>query len=559
MSSRRHARWLSWIAPASAAVILTLGLCWTGQPAMADVTPSFPLNTTFNLAQNSTVTTSSVDPTDPLFHAAEIKAYPGPKGGIVANSMTWTGFLRQAGRVITVKLNQPAQLSSISLQFMAFTPDSILFPSYVNFEVSQDGQHWYEAGKVRSTISPYYGGKLLQTYSISLNQTAAQYVRIQFPVDVWALARNLRIIGSPWQRQSLTQLPAVTANGGIQGYLPPKSASAGGASNMLLVYSGANGAEGTWTPKQFLPMVAYVSQSGQIEGKMFDSFLFLPYGSLLKTAGSWNQYLTSLFAPNEQLSALNQTVANAAAGFKQIGVTEPTVNVVLTIPYPNPGITNFGTLPNGSQNLSFKSSAVGDMTAYQNRLAAVTWYVQTLLAKWQAAHFTNLKLTGLYWDSEAVNYSTPYETNLIQNAVSLAHGAHLPLIWIPTFGAPGMISWNELGFDSVFIQSNYYEQPSLPVSRVTEASSIAMQNGLGMEVELGPQILQSTTYQNRYFNQLTADYLSGVEAQSAHAFYAGSQVLYDAAYSTNPAVRSIYTDTYDFILGQFTYTTYKPN
>lgn len=151
------------------------------------------------------------------------------------------------------------------------------------------------------------------------------------------------------------------------------------------------------------------------------------------------------------------------------------------------------------------------------------------------------------------------QTNLIQNAVSLAHGAHLPLIWIPTFGAPGMISWNELGFDSVFIQSNYFEQPSLSVSRVTEASSIAMQNGLGMEVELGPQILQSTTYQNRYFNQLTADYLAGVEAQSAHAFYAGSQVLYDAAYSTDPAVRSIYTDTYDFILGQFTYTTYKPN
>ncbi len=558
MSSRTHARWISWIAPTCAAVILTIGLCWTVQPAMADVTPSFPLNTTFNVAHNSSVTIQSIDPTDPLFHAEEIKAYPGPTGGIVANSLTWTGFLRQSGRVITVNLGHPTQVDSISLQFMEFTSDSILFPSYVNFQVSQDGQHWYEAGKVNSTVAPFYGGKLLQTYAVTLDRIPAQYVRIQFPVDVWALARNLRIIGSPWQRQSLVQLPAVPPNGGIQGYLAPKSASAGGIGNMLLVYSGANGAEGTWTPQQFLPMVAYVSPTGQIEGQMFDSFLFLPYGSLLKTAGDWNQYLTSLFAPNEQLSALNQTVANAAAGFKQIGVAEPTVNVVLAIPYPNPGITNFGRLPYGSQYLSFNSKTVGAQTAYQNRMAAITWYVRTLLSKWKAAHFTNLKLVGLYWDSESVNYSTPYETNVIQDAVALAHNAHLPLLWIPTFDAPGLISWNELGFDSVFIQSHYYEEPRLPVARVTETSDIALQNGFGMEVELGPQILQSATYRHRYFNELVADYLSGVETQAAHAFYDGSQVLYDAAYSTNPSVRSLYVDTYDFILGQFTYSTYKP-
>ncbi len=523
----------------------------------AEIAPVAPLDQSFPLSTSSTYVVSSADPSDPLFHKIETKLYPGPPGGIVANSLTWTGFLRQSGRTITVDLGQSQSITKVSIQFYQFTGDGILFPSSVHFAVSQNGKGWYDAGTVHTAVPLYQSGKLIQSYRVTMNPISARYVRVTFPVDVWVLARNLQVYGSPWLTPSLQRLPPLSNTTNQQGFLAPGSPTAEGIHNMLLVYSGAYGKEGTWTTKQFAPMVSYQSQTGQVQGRMFDSFLFLPYGVSLATSHGWSSYLQNLFAKGQQLSALNETVAQAYAPLKSIGYNAPTVNVVLSIPYPNDSVKNFGSIP-GIQNMSFSSSNVGAQGAYLNRQAAVDWYVQELLAKWNEAHFTHLKLVGLYWDSESVQYTAPQEADLIYHASLLANKNHLQLFWIPTFDASGLVSWNELGFTAPIIQSNYFETPTLSVARVEEAAKEAFTYGMGMEVEMGPSVLTNETQRVRYYNQLVADYNTGVEDGAVHAFYDGSQVLTQAANSQNPGVRQLYIETYDFLIKQFSNSTYEP-
>lgn len=515
-----------------------------------------PLNGSYNLANNASYVIGSQDRTDPAFHEIETKAYPGPVHGLTQNSLIWTGFLRQSGRSITVKLNQPGAVTAISVQFYQDTSMGILFPSKVQFEVSPDGNSWYAAGTADSLESPYDQGKLIQTYQIGVNQVEAAYIRIVFPVDVWVLVRDLRVEGSPLLTPTTTHLPYATNGTEAAGYLIPSQATTAGVHNMLLVYSGANGAAGTWTPADFTPMVAYTTLSGQVSGRMFDSFLFLPYGSSLTTVNGWESYMNNLFAPGEQLSALNQTVATLEPQLQQLGISEPTVNVVLSIPYPNDSITNFGALPGTSNSLTFSASQVGTNTAYADRSAAIEWYVQALLARFAQAGFTHLKLVGLYWDSESIVYTAPLEANLIQTAVQLTHEAGLKLFWIPTFDASGLLNWKQFGFDDVTVQSNFIETPSLPISRVTEAASTAYQNGLGMEVEASEDVLTSQSQRDRYYNQLVADHLAGAEGNVLHTFYDASQVLTQAAQSTDPNIRNLYVETYDFLIGQFTNNSY---
>jgi hypothetical protein len=56
-------------------------------------------------------------------------------------------------------------------------------------------------------------------------------------------------------------------------------------------------------------MLGYTSLTGSApSARMFDTMLFLPYGSVADTQSGWQAYLNDLFAPNQQLSALDAAV-----------------------------------------------------------------------------------------------------------------------------------------------------------------------------------------------------------------------------------------------------------
>lgn len=475
---------------------------------------------------------------DPVFEAEEAK-YPGD----VTSFSGWRGFNHQGKRVITLTLPRAADIVSVSVRALQDFPLGIYFPRYVEFQFESNGK-WYSAGREASAYPLSTRNVMAQTFTWSSSQgVEASAVRILVPVDVWVFLDGFDVKGSFQAKgASAAALTPVAANPDKPvGPLLPSAPNAYGIRNMLLVETGANGALGTWSEQDFVPMLAYVTASGQITAPLFDTMLFLPYGSVPTTQAGLSAYLQDLFAPGKQLSALNQAVGYVNQALHRPGYKE---QVVLSLPYFPYGQVTFGTV-NG-QNITFAGSA-SDPDAVAAREQAETWYLNQVLNDWNQAHFSNLKLVGLYWNEEQFRATMPGESAYVQFASQLAASHGLPLFWIPFYGASGIPDWKTLGFSAAWIQPNYVEQGAAAnLARMRNAAQTAAQYGLGVEVELVGISQADQALYDSSLAQLSA-YGFGTN-QASHAYYDGSKLLLTSARSTGQA-RVAYDTTASFIAG----------
>lgn len=489
-----------------------------------------------NLATSAAISVSTTGPADAQFSNMET-TYSAPLTAPVG----WRGFCRQIGRDITVTLPQTTDVQTVSIQFEQDASSGVYYPHQVDFEAYSGGQ-WYQVATEQSVVPITDKRVTTQTFTAHFSGLRTNEIRIHFPVSVWVFAHNLKVNGTPVPGAA----PAVPSGASIvpsSGTQPmeaydPRSR---GIRNMLLVYTGDYQSLGTWSPSDFAPMVTYTNPNGQSLGPMFDTILFLPYGSLQDNQQSWQNYLTDLFTPGQQLDALNTAVGQRN---QQLGTYGQQEKVVLTIPYPAFGDGAWGSA-NG-QALLFNATAA-DPAALSAREAALQWYVQTLLADWNNAHYANLDLVGLYWDKEDVDYSSPGEVPLIQYASSLAHQAGYGFYWIPFYDASGLTEWQQLGFDGVWLQPNYAEQGNAAdISRVANSDAYAKELGLGIELELsgGVQYPSVQTLYNQTIAQLETD---GMADSVSHAYYAGSKDFVKSFLATDPNERAVYDETYSFM------------
>ncbi|MBF8377073.1 DUF4855 domain-containing protein [Alicyclobacillus mali] len=475
---------------------------------------------------------------DPVF-AAEEARYPGD----ITSLSTWRGFSHQGKRVITLTLPKSADIVSISVRALQDFPLGIYFPRYVEFQFESNGK-WYSAGREASAYPLSTRNVMAQTFTWSSpSGLEASAVRIIVPVDVWVFLDGfdvkgfLNVKGAPVS--ALT--PVATNPDKPLGPLLPTAPNAYGIRNMLLVETGANGSLGTWSEQDFVPMLAYVTESGQITAPLFDTMLFLPYGSVPTTQAGLSAYLQDLFAPDKQLSALNEAVGYVNQALHRPGYKE---RVVLSLPYFAYGQASFGTI--GGSTVNFGGSP-GDPDALSSRESAETWYVQQLLDAWNRAGFSNLQLVGLYWNEEQFRDTMPGEAAYVQFASQLAAAHHLPLFWIPFYGAAGIADWKSLGFSAAWIQPNFVEQGSQAyLERMVNAAQTASQYGMGVEVELTGISQQDQALYDSSLAQLSA-YGFGTN-QASHVYYDGSKLLLTSARSTGQA-RVAYDTTASFIAG----------
>ncbi|MCK9907416.1 hypothetical protein MXD63_46390, partial [Frankia sp. Cpl3] len=75
-------------------------------------------------------------PADSYFHDLEMK-YPGPVGGLITPSETWTGYARQFGREVTLALPNAKTLQKVSLAFKQDKKQGILLPAEMEVELSK--------------------------------------------------------------------------------------------------------------------------------------------------------------------------------------------------------------------------------------------------------------------------------------------------------------------------------------------------------------------------------------------------------------------------------------
>ncbi len=471
---------------------------------------------------------------DDLFQQTERKYYPGPPEGLAGTSDTWTGFLRQQGRDIIVDLGELKNISSLSLEFMQHARQGVYLPKHLQGAVSADGVAWYQLGNASHEIAT--SDKNVQNVKLSLSFPAltTRYIKLSFPVEVWALARHLTVnAGIPGETPVLL---APASNGGKdEAYLQDRDIK-----DILLVYTGNQSEQHTYTGNDFLPLVAYVSPQVKLQGEMFDTMLFLPYLNMPCTKEAWTAYLDDLFTPARQLSALEATMTR----LNTITGSRKKEKVILTLPYPDSRQEAF------DRNITFSATYVGAEQAAKNRLKAVQSFYGEMMKKWQEADFQHLELAGIYWYEESINYANYQEPNLVQKVASLVQDNGQKFFWIPYYGASGYADWKFLGFTHVFLQPNYYATQTPPLARMTGAANLAKRYNTGIQIELDNRVFGNPVFTELFYQELNRAKQLGLNGDTVTAYHVGTKgTIIDSAYSNFPEMRRIYDDLYKFISG----------
>ncbi|MGN7469194.1 DUF4855 domain-containing protein [Brevibacillus sp. SAFN-007a] len=500
-----------------------------------------------NIAPGSFTSVATFGPPDSYFQQVE-KQYPGPVGGLVTPSEEWTGYNRQFGRKVTVALNEAKPLERITLTFKQQKTSGITLPEYMEVEVSRDGKAWSYAGRAVHDVPATENQLVVRTLAVTLPDVQTRYVRVSFPVKVFAFARQLEVWAkneSDWQGGAVLLPPPSPAK------VTEDQKVVRRVENMLLAYSGAYGERGTWTKEDFLPMVGYRTPDGYMRDQMFDTILFLPYQNMPVTKDGWRSYMNDLFGTGKQLDALNQAMREYNRLRGTLYTTPTQENVVLALPYPNAAQTNFGQIADNKPSLSFSPAGIGEEQAYLNRKAALEWYFQELLKRWNKEGYSYLKLEGIYWFHELIEDSAPKERTLIRDMASMVHNEALRFYWIPYYGAPGVAEWKSLSFDYAFLQPNFYSDKPVQLDRIEGVLDVVSKYGMGVEIEGDERMYRDPKFYQTYYNQLVAAHKLGMDKNNIHAYYYGSKTLIEAANSKDPVMRAIYDDTYKWMRGRF--------
>lgn len=480
---------------------------------------------------------------DTYFKRIEYKRYSGPVGGLVSQDGAWRGFFRQQGRNIIADLGGFRTVSRISLEFKQDTSSGVYLPKYIEGAVSADGVCWYRLGRVYHGVQPSDTGVQNVTLSLTFPPVATRYIRVSFPVDVWVFARHLSVKGG---------LPATKPV--ILAHERRDVASTGAylrdpaCRDILLVFTGDKSTLKTLNSNDFMPLVAYLSPQGEIKGRMFDTIQFMPYTGMPCTRAAWVSYLEDLFAPGQQLHALDEAMAkmNTAASIQE------KEKVILTLPYPDSKQSDFGSLePNGT-TLCFSDQAGDSQQARQNRFEAVRWYYGELMDRWNSAGFAHLEVAGIYWYKESIDATISGEEELVQKVAQMVRTNGQRFIWIPYYGAPGFENWRTYGFTHVFLQPNYYTIEDPPEDRMDRAAALARRYGTGIELECDSRILTTRYYYDLFYNELRKAHEMGLDGDTPNAYYVGfAKTLLDTVYSNIPEIRKIYDDLYMWISGSY--------
>jgi len=319
-------------------------------------------------------------------------------------------------------------------------------------------------------------------------------------------------------------------------FMPPGCEQTGGIVDLALIYQG-----GThridWTKDQFEPYLTWTNPDTQNEEWLFDGFLFIEfksntghmyakgYGAKPSNKEEQLWYLDRVFEKGKAVHALDEALDETIARLGQPPIPR---RVVLTLPEPIIGTENWGEL-DGKEI---------DFSRVEDRIAAVKWFTDQLMAEWDKAGFKNLQLAGFYWVAEEMGASDQTIMKAIGDDIR-SRGKRF--YWIPWWNSPGSKVWRELGFDVAYQQPNYFFKLDVPDDRVPIACEFGRNHGMGMEMEWDLRIMTDT----ENFARRMAGYLDGFEEAgvwktAAVAHYMSGHGMIALSQAKEPEIRALY-------------------
>jgi len=273
----------------------------------------------------------------------------------------------------------------------------------------------------------------------------------------------------------------------------------------------------------------------------------------------WQECLDRLFLPDRQLNALEKTTADLETELHR----PMKINVILTLPYPSPQITDWS-----------EDSDENSWNFYlydEHRFFAIKWFITQALDRWNQAGFKHLELLGFYWFAETHTNKRPAKDfpdkkdrnnlNLMRDTARYIHslkvnGHPLTLTWIPCrpFGDYYLPVVKELmedepaqRIDYLMIQPNYFF-PRFKLSKddLHKICRNAGSVGSGIEIECNDTLFDDPNQQQKLL-----DYLAAPPTLHPHwnevpmGCYQGCWTIYEMA--TRPEMVCYYDKIYQFV------------
>ena len=304
--------------------------------------------------------------------------------------------------------------------------------------------------------------------------------------------------------------------------------------DMIAMYYG-NKSRLKWGKTELEKVVMHTFRDGHKEW-FFPTFLYVEFkndmglkfgdnqpgdnGPANKDNWEWllNRYFSTAYNGGnfEGLKALDECIEDCK---KRLGQPAFKHKVVLTVPSPCTNFTNWGSINKNGRTikLDFRNSS--------HRLEAVKWFVDELIRRFDAQHYKNITLDGLYWVEESTSMTGWHQDNktgkwtnkrvdnkydyvfdrnakrhndIVADVAAYVHTKKgLKFYWIPFDGAYGSDKWRDFGFDRCYNQTGYFwGTPDLlrnprslkTISDLNRICNTAINDGRGLEFEISADL-----------------------------------------------------------------------
>ncbi len=527
----------------------------------------------------------------------------------------YVNMYRGDSRDITVDLGSVMNVTEVALHIMISTGYGISQLSSVTFYLSENGTDYYEVGVVTSdeaTADAADPEGLSTTdpshlyYTLDGLNYNAQYVRVVFPVSVWAFVDEIIVNGYTTASESADAYDDATRL--IEDEVSKESYAtteqSGGVTQEYLAYQGWGTVNSVITEtyktvSEYKAAIAYVDSEGVATDWLYDGVTVLGHaytadGGLYVISGTtntdyatkddWSDWLDHVFyytvdGEVTNMDALEAAVAEAKEEMVEAGVLTQEeadaykVQVKLAV-YPT--IYTFSDWGSVDETVKVTVSADGslsyeildeeincDFTLEGNnndaeatlsaRASAYYWYLKQAATMFEEKGYSNIELAGFYYFNERIyvtDDSLAEDTIVLYNMLvdEVAEEISkdkLYSYWIPFYGAEGYRNWEAYGFDYAILQPNAYGYGQ---TRLDATADTAYFYGMGVEMEwMG---YSSADYIDTFVQYLTTGASKEYQG-TVQAWYWGTWALPQLAESTT--YRYIYDLVYNYIKGIITY------
>ena len=449
-------------------------------------------------------------------------------------------FTTGSARSILYDLGAVCAVDGAGVSLLREDSTGVCAPARITVLVSENGDEWQTAGTLTKLCADEPNAFIRKKIDFD-NAIKARYVKFSFTVSGHIWIDQLELYGCTDTSDACEVVPEEDNDCRF----PDKYASTEqlGAKDVLLAYF-CHENKSPITKDEFLPHVAYM-ENGEIKDTLFDGYLFLPYVAFLYDKykkrplkkDKWQYYIDTQYIDGGNMDALEEAAKEVG---EKLGMPDYKVKIYLSILYPVTEVSEFGEVD--GKNLDFSK--------LEDRKAGLKWLIDEQYRRFLEKNYKHLELKGYYWFTEEINYADDQLLELLKYTTDYVRDMGLITTWIPYFHASGYNDWQNLGFDVVCYQPNYAFNQNVPDIRLFNAAATAKLHGMCIELEVGGTQPWNIERIKKYY---AAGAITRYMQDAAHMYYQdGVPGIYYAAYkSEDPALHSVYDDTYRFIKGTF--------